>query len=156
MILHVEWGRPVPLKDASKENMIYGVNLYKLTDSAGVNIFGRRWGNQFEALYIGKAGNIRGRIKNHLNNLHLMQHLRNAKTGRRVVLAGVLHPKPGQNLQKAMALAERALIRHFLSEGHDLVNKLGMRLRTHELNSFGNYPKRFIQKEIYLERAKGE
>ena len=45
---------------------------------------------------MGKAGKIRARVKGHLNNLRLMQHLRNAKAGKRLVLAGRLLTKPGQ------------------------------------------------------------
>jgi hypothetical protein len=33
--------------------------------------------------------------------------------------------------------AHRALIRYFLSEGHDLVNEQGTRIRRHELESTG-------------------
>jgi hypothetical protein len=156
MHLHVEWGRPIRLKDASKDNMIYGVDLGKVTDEAGVYIFGRRWGSRCEALYVGKAANIRSRVKGHLNNLRLMQHLHNAKTGKRIVLAGRLVTKRGQKLPKSLALAERALIRYFLSEGHDLVNRQGTRLRRHELASSGQHPKRFFPKLMYLEKAKGE
>lgn len=156
MKLHVEWGRPVQLKDASKDNMIYGLDLAKVTTGSGVYIFGRKWGGQFEALYVGKAGNVRGRIKGHLNNLRLMQHLHNAKTGKRIVLAGRLLTKQGQQLAKSLALTERALIRYFLSEGHDLVNKHGTRLRRHELESSGTHPKRFFPRNVYLEKGKGE
>lgn len=104
MKLHVDWGRQIQLKDASKDNMIYGIDLSKVTTGGGVYIFGRRWGKQFEALYVGKAGNIRSRIKGHLNNLRLMQHLRNAKTGNRILLAGRLVTKPGQRLPKCLVL----------------------------------------------------
>lgn len=156
MKLRVEWGRPVQLKDASRDNMIYGIDLARVTSGSGVYIFGRKWGSQFEALYVGKAGNVRSRINGHLNNLRLMQHLRNAKTGKRIVLAGRLLTRQGQQLGKSMALTERALIRYFLSEGHDLVNKQGTRLRRHELESSGTHPKRFFPQTMYLEKAKGE
>ena len=156
MDLHVEWGRAIQLKDATEDNMIYGLDLGKVPPRAGVYIFGRRWGSQFEALYVGKAGNIRSRVNGHLNNLRLMQHLESAKTGKRIVLAGTLVTKHGQKLPKSLALAERALIRYFLSEGHDLVNKQGTQLRRHELASSGKHPKRFFPKLMYLERAKGE
>ena len=122
MNLHVEWGRTIQLRDASKQKMIYSLDLGKVPQPAGVYIFGRRWGAQFEALYVGKAGKIRSRVKGHLNNLRLMQHLHSAKTGKRIVLAGTLVTKRGQKLPKSLALAERVLIRYFLSEGHDLVN----------------------------------
>ncbi|SRR5712692_8926765 len=156
MKLRVEWGRPILLKDATKDNMIYGLDLGKVSSGAGIYIFGRRWGLQFEGLYVGKASNIRSRVKGHLNNLRLMQHLRNAKAGKRLVLAGRLATKPGQRLSKCLVLSERALIRYFLSEGHDLVNKQGTRLRRHEVESSGRHPKRFFPKIIHLEKAKGE
>ena len=156
MKLYVEWGRPVQLRDASKDNMIYNLDAARITTGSGVYIFGRKWGRDFEALYVGKAGNVRGRVKGHLNNLRLMQHLHNAKTGKRVVLAGRLLTKQGQQMAKSLALAERALVRYFLSEGHDLVNKQGTRLRRHELQSSGTHPKRFFPRNMYLEKAQGE
>jgi hypothetical protein len=134
--------------------MIYSVDLEKLPTSSGLYIFGRRYGKQFEALYVGKAGRIRGRVKGQLNNLRLMQHLRSAKAGRRFVLCCRLATKPGQRLEKCLLLIERALIRHFLSEGHDLVNKQGARLLRHEITSSGRHPKRLIPRLMYVERGK--
>jgi hypothetical protein len=59
-------------------------------------------------------------------------------------------------MQKSLLLVERGLIRYFLSEGHDLVNKQGTRLRHHEVSSSGQHPKRFFPRAIFLERSKGE
>lgn len=154
MKLHFEWGRPVPLRDASKKSMIYALDLNKVPTGAGIYIFGRRWGKCFEALYIGRAHNVQRRVKQHLNNLRLMHHLRDAKAGKRLVLTGRLRTKPGQSLDKCLALAERAFIRYFLSEGHDLVNKQGTSLRRHEVESSGRHPKRFFPKLIYVESTK--
>lgn len=106
-------------------------------------------------MYVGKANGIRGRVKNQLNNLRLMQHLKNAKAGKRIVLAGRIVTKPGQQLDRSLPLIERALIRYFLSEGHDLVNKQGTRLRRHELSSSGKHPKRFFPSLMYVEKRKG-
>lgn len=156
MKLHVQWSRPLTLRDGSRDNLIYTLDPSKLPSAAGVYVFGRRWGSGFEALYVGKATEIRGRIKGQLNNLRLMQHMRNAKGGTRIVLAGRLVTKPGQRLEKSMLLVERALIRYLLSEGHDLVNKQGTRLRRHEVVSDGKHPKRFIPGQIFVERAKRE
>ena len=152
MILHLEWGRAIPLKDGSKENMIYTVALDKLPRAPGVYVFGRRYGSNFEALYVGKANRIKSRVRGQFNNLRLMQHLKTAKAGKRIILAGHFKAKPGQALNKCLALAERALIRYFLSEGHDLVNKQGIRLRRHEIASSGNHPKKFFARTIFLEK----
>lgn len=104
-------------------------------------------------LYVGKAVGIRGRVKNQLNNLRLMQHLRNARGGSRVVIPGKILTKPGQQLEKTLVTTERALIRHFLSTGDDLVNKQGTRLRHHEVHS-SKRPKKFIPHVMFLERGR--
>jgi hypothetical protein len=156
MKLHIEWNRPVSLKDGAKQNLIYFVDPSKLSTASGIYILGRRWGSDLEALYVGKANNIRSRVKGQFNNLRLMQHLRNAKTGKRILLTGRIVTRPGQRLEKSLLLLERALIRYFLSEGHDLVNKQGARLRRHEVTSSGKHPRRFFPSPIFLERAKGE
>ena len=145
MKLTVEWGKPVPMRDASrlKETKLWQHEL------------GRQYGKEFEALYVGKANDIRGRVKGQLNNLRLMQHVRHAKAGRRTVLAGKVFTKPGQRLDVILPLVERALIRHFLSEGHDLVNIQGTQLRQHEVVSKRRPGGgRFVPSPIYLEKSR--
>jgi hypothetical protein len=156
MKLHIEWRRPIRLRDGRKQGWIYTVDLAKLPSAPGIYVLGRRWGSQFEAIYVGKANKIRGRLKGQLNNLRLMHHLKGATGGKRVVLAGTIVTRPGQRLQKSLLLIERALIRYFLSEGHDLVNKQGTRLRRHQVLSSGKHPRRFIPNPLYLERGKRE
>ena len=95
-------------------------------------VFGRRFGDDLEALNVGKANDIRGRVRGQLKNLPLMLHLQKAKNGKRFVFSARFIPKPGQRAEKCLALLERALIRYYLSEGHDLVNKQGARLRRHK------------------------
>lgn len=80
-----------------------------------------------------------------------MMHLKNAKDGQRVVRIGVFESRSGQKVKKCLPLIERALIRYFLSEGHDLVNKAGARLGRHELASDGKHPNLFIPKLMYLD-----
>lgn len=155
MKISVEWGRPLVLRDGSKQNLIYVVDVGKLPDNPGVYVFARRWGKSIEALYVGKATNIRGRVKVQFNNLRLMQHLKQAKAGKRVLLFGRAITKQGQKIDKVTSLLEQALIRHFLSEGHDLVNIQGVRIRRHEVNSDGHQPKKFIPRCMFLEKAKG-
>ena len=84
-----------------------------------------------------------------------MQHVRTAKTGKRVLLVGEYVTKRGQQVDKCIALTERALIRYFVSEGHDLVNKQGTRIQRHELESTGRHPKKFFPSPIYLEKTRG-
>src|ERR1700752_1999072 len=105
MKLHLDWGKPLVLKDATRDNMIYRGDVRKLPDAAGIYVFGRRWGRgQFEALYVGKANRLKWRVRDHFNNLRIMQHLRNAKNGKRVVLAGRVVTKPGQRIEKCLSV----------------------------------------------------
>lgn len=155
MKLLVAWEKAVPLVSGRKEGLIYTVDWEKLPKAAGIYVFGRRWGNGFEALYVGKSTNLRGRVRRHLNNLRLMRHLEDAKSGRRVAVAGRAIIKPGQRAQKVLKILERAFIRHYLSEGHDLVNQHGVRIRRHEIASDGAVPRAFVPKLMYLETTRG-
>jgi hypothetical protein len=83
-----------------------------------------------------------------------MLHLQKGKSGKRIIFAGRFIPKPGQQEKKCLALLERALIRYFLSEGHDLVNIQGARLRRHEVTS--KNPRWLVPKLMFVDRAKGE
>lgn len=151
MELEVRWFAPHSMRDASREGLIYTTALSQLPSAPGVYVFGRKWGRGVEVLYVGRANDIRTRVHQHLNsNVRLMQHLKQARTGGRVVIAGEFLPKRGQRLQTCLPLIERALIRHFLSEGHDLVNNHGTRRRQHEITST-NRPLRFVPNSIYLE-----
>jgi hypothetical protein len=138
---------------ASRHGPLYLVELERLPLEAGVYVFARQWGKGFEALYIGKANVIRSRVKGQLNNLRLMQHLRNAKSGSRVIIAGALVTRPGQTADRCLPILERTLMRHFLSEGHDLVNVQGTLLRQHEVESTRR-PKYFIPKVMYLDKSR--
>jgi hypothetical protein len=156
MLLALEWARPIVLRDAARdENLIYKLDDSRLPEVAGVYVFGRRYSRSFEALYVGQAGNIRGRVRSHLkNNLSVMLHLKKAKNGKRVLLFGRFVPKRGQQEDKCLRLLERALLRYFLSEGHDLVNKQGARLKRHEITS--QNPRRVVPRLMFVDRAKGE
>jgi hypothetical protein len=150
MKLQVDWSRAISLR-YSRGADTYTVALEKVPKKAGVYIFGRKYGKKFEALYIGRANRIRGRVKGQLNNLRLMHHIRDATSGKRILLAGTFAPLPGQQKERCLPLIERALIRHFLSEGHDLVNISGTHLRQHEIDSTGKYPKRYFARSIFLD-----
>lgn len=154
MKLRLDWAAPVPLRKSRVG--IYDLDLDSIPRAAGIYIFARKWGKTYEALYVGRSQGLRGRVRSHLNSLRLMKHLEGAKTGRRVLIYGTPVTRQGQRQHKVLASLEKAFIRHFLLEGHDLVNAHGIRIRNHEIVSEGRIPKSFIPATIYLERAKGE
>jgi len=147
----VEWSPPVPMR--AMRPLGYTFDLEKVPDTPGVYVFGRRWGKSFEALYVGKAMNIQSRTKGQLNNLRLMSHLREAKDGSRILMAGSIVTRRGQKIEKCLTLVERSLIRYFLSEGDDLVNIQGTLLRRHEIASTQT-SRWFVPKRMFLDTGR--
>jgi hypothetical protein len=137
MDLRVTWHKPVRLrKSPAHTTLIYGLDMDSAPAKPGVYIFMRKFGNNLNPLYVGKALNLKTRIGQQLVALKLMKGIENAANGSRAVVFGEFVPRPGQNADKCVLLIEKALIRHFLSEGHDLLNKAGTRIATkHSLTS---------------------
>lgn len=154
MEMEIQWNKPIPFKKVNKGALIYDIDLEKVPDQKGIYILARRYNRNYYALYIGEStvGTIRRRIRKHLNNLKLMRYLESAKRGRRVLITGIPFPKGGQNSKKIIKIIEKAFIRHFMSEGHDLINESGTIVRYHKINSKGRIPKKFIPSSIFLER----
>lgn len=153
--MELNWQKPVPLDDGSRQNMIYSVDLERLPTSSGVYIFARVWGKgkskSIEPLYVGKATNISKRIKQQLNNLRLMKSIHASKSGERVVWCAEVVTKPGQNKNKVVKLVESTLIRNFVALGFGLKNKQGVEIRRHEVLSLGHRSKTLIPQMLYLE-----
>lgn len=72
------------------------------------------------------------------NNARLMNGIKRAPAGYRVVLIGELVTKPGQQAERALDIIEAALIRYALAEGLELLNKQGTRIYRHTLKSRGD------------------
>ena len=156
MKISIDWQRPIQLQSGHREGLIYKVDLDLLERTPGVYIFARRWSRSFEALYVGQSRNIRSRVKSQVDRVKLMRHLEQAKSGKRVVIVGYPNFKGGQQVPKVLNVTERSLIRHFIAEGHDLVNQQGVRIREHEITSAGRLPKAFVPAVMYLERKLGK
>jgi hypothetical protein len=132
MDITIAWKKRVPLHSEGAGH--YSINLEQLPAAGGVYVIARWHGQSFEALYVGRSANIRGRVKQHLDSVKQMDHLAQAGNGARVILAGVIAGKPGI-AKRRQVIAERALIQYFASRGDDLVNKKGMSLRQHQIKS---------------------
>ena len=116
----------------------------KLPETAGIYLFLRTHGGNAEALYVGKASNLRSRIKQQLNNLKLMTGIKDAANGEKRLVCAELSLKQGQKADAALPVCETALIRYYLGQGHGLLNVQGARLHYHEIDSVRNDLKRFL------------
>jgi hypothetical protein len=64
----------------------------------------------------------------------------------------VFNQKSGQQRAICLPLIEKALIRYFVSEDHDIVNKQGKKLVHHTISSDGTFPRNTLSKLISVER----
>ncbi|MGA8475088.1 MAG: hypothetical protein WB681_08480 [Candidatus Cybelea sp.] len=108
-----------------------------LPTDAGIYVFGRQHGAKIDPIYVGKAENLRSRIKGQRNNLRLMHALNESKSGKRILLIGTVKPSQNQTLAKILPIAERAHIRAALAAGCALVNKQGTKTKTHVIETVG-------------------
>ncbi len=149
MDLRVTWHNPVRLrKPRADSTLIYDLDLSKAPAKPGVYIYMRKFGKSLSPLYVGKARNLRIRVGQQLNALRLMKGIQNAAIGSRAVAFGEFVARPGQSADKCITLIEKTLIRHFLSEGHDLLNVAGARISTRHTLTSRNVVGRFLPHEI--------
>jgi hypothetical protein len=128
---HLDWQKPQRLTSYP-----YEPDLDSIPKAAGVYFFYRKYGpTKFQVFYIGKANNLRSRIKGQTNNLRLMNGIRGAANGGRYLAYARVDLKPGQKADSAIRTAERLLIRHFVDEGHQLLNVHGVKIRVQTLTN---------------------
>lgn len=139
MKIDLKWDKPIRLKDGSKLNQIYAIrSLDHISKKAGVYVFARSFGKSIAPLYIGQASRLRNRIDGQLNNVHLMMGVKSAQAGHRILLVAHLKLHPGQQQKKVLDIVESALIKHALADGHELLNKQGVKTKVHVIKSKGN------------------
>ena len=156
MDLDVFWHPPVDLHDGRDDNLILTCDLDEIPETPGVYAFARKHGENIEPLYIGRAGDLRSRIRGHFRtNVQLMQRIRDARNGRKVVLPGEWRAKRGQQQERALQVIEAGLIKYALAEGHEIFNIQGTKRPVHIINSAGNRDAspHLFHREIKVEQA---
>ena len=139
MEIEIRWQGPISLIDGTDEKRVYTPEDESLIpDCPGVYVFARKRGETMIPLYMGRATRLAVRISQQLNSVELMKGIENSPQGRRVLIVGQLQRKPGQPLQRALRIAEAALIEHSLSQGFDILNKLGKSRPAHSVWFAGN------------------
>lgn len=151
MKLALKWHKPLTLKADKDGYGIYAIPLDDIPIEPGIYVFLRSHGSTSEALYVGKADNLRSRVKQHLNNLKLMKGIEKAATGKRLLAFAEFVPKQGQQQTKALRRMETAYIRYYLSVGDRLLNKQGTRIAKDSIASERSNLKKFIPKDLYFE-----
>jgi hypothetical protein len=102
-------------------------------------MFARIFDQETKLIYIGKALNLKGRVKHQLKSRDLRGKMKDKPGVSRVLFVGELQKwKDKKKVEKALRIVESALIVHALAHDHDLVNKQWTRIPTHKLTFKGN------------------
>jgi hypothetical protein len=80
-----------------------------------------------------------------------MKGIENASTGKRLLTFAEFIPKQGQQQTKALRRMETAYIRHYLSRGHQLINKQGTKIAKDSIASERSDLRKLIPKYLYFE-----
>jgi hypothetical protein len=140
MPLNIEagWSKPVRLSLAPAGAIYSCDELDRLPAASGVYIFYRKHGDRLTPLYVGKTGNVRKRIVQHLDSVRLMKAIYEAEAGGKYVICCEPHVKPGQDLTAVLSVLENALIDYFMGEGFELKQKQGTKRPSHQISFTGN------------------
>jgi hypothetical protein len=134
------WEQPVQLVDGAKHGLIYYVDdIEGLPTSPGAYVFARVHGDNAYPLYVGETTNIRSRLKSHFkSSVKLMTSIKGAPTGKRIFLYCTIKTSSEKKRDAMIVLLQRAIIEHALSEGHELFNKQGTKIKAHTISFTGN------------------
>ena len=149
MKIELAWEKPIPLKAVVTGGYKFAAIEEQLPTDAGIYVFARKYGTNYSPIYIGKAKNIRARLKTQFKSLPLMVKVKNwnpedaedatlALSGQRVLfIASLVKPTASASIDNGLRIAERALIEHALTEGHNIVNIQMTKTKYDEITSNG-------------------
>jgi hypothetical protein len=136
MNINIVWLSPLDLVDGS-DNLTFGIGDQSIPDAAGCYVFFNQYGNSQRVIYIGKANSLSKRINHQFKtNVRLMNVIKNFPLrGYKKVMCCTISPRPGQRIQKILTIVEKNLIKHALTNGHELINIQGSRINFHEIKT---------------------
>jgi hypothetical protein len=151
--IEATWNQPIEIFEA-KSGAIYACpELSLIPEEPAVYVFGRQHGNNVEPLYIGKALNLRQRMKQQFDSVRLMSSLKEGGNGIRFLIYCIPALKRGQPARKVIKVLEDSLIAHALSEGHELLQKQGTLRPNHTIRFSGNRTSEAIAGRLIRLRA---
>jgi hypothetical protein len=148
------WAQPIDLIDGSHEGLTYAVaDWTRLPEEPGAYVFARIHGDKVKPLYIGETANIRTRIDQHLkSNVRLMNGIKKAPNGKRILMYCTIKTNSNKRRDTMLAVLQRGLIEHALSEGYELLNIQLTKMPVHSIAFSGNrFSEQLAPRTIYVQ-----
>jgi hypothetical protein len=136
--IEANWELPIQLRLGHTGAIYECPDLAGIPEGAGIYIFGRNYGGRITPFYVGRAENLRCRIKQQFNSVKLMTNIREGKTGTRFLIYCQPRPRRGQPIKRVIRIMEESLIAYILSQGYELMQKQGLKRPNHTLSFRGN------------------
>lgn len=141
------WHKPIDLIEINYDRK--HELIYQIPETYGVYIFHRRYAQFGEALYIGKASNLKRRITQELNAKELIEHIRDAKKGSKLLSFAEIQAHGNCNKDKYIDDIESALIEISMYRGDNLFNTKKTKVHLKEITSIGEKPL-FLERKLYV------
>lgn len=140
MNFNATWAQPIDLVDGTSLGLTYYVKeITQIPENPGAYVFARVHSGKVTPLYIGESANLRKRIDQHFKkNVRLMNSLKKAPSGKLVFLYCTIRTNSDKRRDAMLALLQKALIEHALSEGHQLLNLQLTKTPFHTISFTGN------------------
>lgn len=139
MDLDIKWHPGLPLEDGTTDGLIYTISSIDIWQGRpGIYMFCRTYGECLIPLYIGRSNNIGRRAQQHLESTRMMKAIQASPKGLKTFVIGELIPRRGQQVLRALKIAEKTLIEHALTQGYELINKSGTKPLFHSINYTGH------------------
>lgn len=154
MELRFDWQSPIKLTQ-NKKIIDKDEYINEIENKPGIYYFARDFGDKSEPFYIGETKNLRTRLKQHLETVRIADILRGMKVkdapkisnGSRSFHFAYFKPKPGQNTEKSLKIAQRFMISEALASNLPLLNSQLTVIKTHKLIFSGNNNTRIFNSE---------
>lgn len=139
MLLSAKWHKEIKLTPSKELNSLFDFDLERFPNRPGIYLFIRSYGKGIhEPIYVGRALNLKARMKAHQNNLKLMLGVRNSGNGSKAIIFCDIISKQGQRMDRVLQKMEIAIIDHCLTKGFELLNVHGAREKYDTIEFKGN------------------
>jgi hypothetical protein len=145
MVINATWSKPKKLENGKKHNLIYFVNSDKIPEVPRCYKFYTNFGGSISIHYIGRGNNLKSRVETQLNNARLMIGIKNSMIGKKYIMYCTIEGGNKTQIDKSVSL-EKQMIKFATLEGHELINKIGTKLKFDTVNFTGNASSRKVFK----------
>lgn len=136
MDISITWHNPLALIDGSKLSLTFTVEEAGIPDKPGCYVFFNQYGDSKHIIYIGQAKNLNSRVNQQFKtNVRLMNVIKEFGRGSKKLMYCTIKPKRAQRIERLLKIVEKSLIKHALTNGHELINIQGSKINFHEIES---------------------